>query len=86
VYSNRKKKSEPSHIKALMPLLKPCRKLPCKFQFTLVHLLTHKPRVSDQSNSQLMVDIKSNPIQEEDGDASAALANVANTLRSVSDI
>jgi hypothetical protein len=33
-----------------------------------------------------MVDIKSDPIQEEDGDASAALANVAHTLRAVSDI
>ena len=40
------------------------------------------PRESDQS--QFKLNIKNEPIQEEDGDAQAALSNVANTLRAVS--
>jgi len=63
--------------------LRLCRKLLCKL-LQRCTTSTNQIRVSDPSNSQLMVDIKSNPIQEEDGDASAALANVAHTLRAVS--
>jgi hypothetical protein len=44
-----------------------------------IHRLTLKS-VSDPG-AQLKVDIRNAPIHEEDGDASAALANVANTLR-----
>jgi hypothetical protein len=40
--------------------------------------------VNDSSNNQFKVDIRNAPIQEEDSDASAALANVANALRAVS--
>jgi len=32
---------------------------------------------------QFKLDIKNAPIQEEDGDANAAIANMANTLRAV---
>jgi quercetin dioxygenase-like cupin family protein len=41
-------------------------------------------RFNEAQNNQFKVDIRNAPIQEEDGDASAALANVAHALRAVS--
>lgn len=39
---------------------------------------------SDTANSQFKLDIRNEPIHEEDSDAQTALSNVANTLRAVS--
>lgn len=39
--------------------------------------------LNDAPTPQFKVDIRNAPIPEEDGDANAALANVANTLRAV---
>ena len=40
-------------------------------------------RTSDNPPPQFKLDIRNAPIQEEEGDADAALANMANTLRAV---
>jgi hypothetical protein len=39
--------------------------------------------MENNSAPQFKLDIKNAPIQEEDGDANAAIANMANTLRAV---
>ena len=61
-----------------MPLIKLSRRLLCKLPQTTYDSGSLN-RVSDAA--ALKVDIRSAPIQEEDGDATAALALVANTLR-----
>lgn len=50
----------------------------------IVPLLTDY-RAPNESNAppQFKLDIRNAPIQEEEGDADAALANMANTLRAV---
>lgn len=40
--------------------------------------------VNSESEPHFKLDIRSEPIQEEDSDAKSALSNVANTLRAVS--
>lgn len=38
---------------------------------------------SENAQNVLKLDIRNNPIQEEDGEAQTVMANVANTLRAV---
>ena len=69
-----------------MPSLRQKGKPDCKY---LVHLiLTKLTHISAQNEGnqapQFKLDIKNAPIQEEDGDADAATANLVNTLRAVS--
>ena len=45
--------------------------------------MTDEYRANETPTPQFKVDIRNAPIQEEDGDAETALANVANTLRAV---
>jgi hypothetical protein len=46
-------------------------------------LIRHRLPNESNPQPQFKLDIRNAPIQEEDGDADAALANMANTLRAV---